>query len=42
MNIILQNYKILIENILKNLLLNKVDSIIKGFNGLNNINNYIS
>lgn len=42
MNIILQNYKILIETILKNILLSKVDLIFNKFNGLNNVNNYIS
>lgn len=42
MNIILQNYKQLIENIIKNCILNKIDNAIKDFNGINNINNYIS
>lgn len=42
MNIILQNYKNLIENILKNIILNKVDTVLKEFNGLNNVSNYIS
>lgn len=42
MNIILQIYKKLIENIIKDILLSKIDSILKGFCGFNNIDNYIS
>lgn len=42
MNIILQNYKILIEKIIKDILFSKVDTILNSFCGLNNINNYIS
>lgn len=41
MDIILKNYKKLIESILKDFLLSKVDSSFKSFAGLNNINNYI-
>lgn len=42
MNIILQNYKKLIEIILKDIFLNKVDSVINAFSEINNVNNYIS
>lgn len=42
MNIILQNYKNLIENLIKKYFSDKIDSIISNFNGINNINNYIN
>lgn len=42
MNIILQNYKKLIEDIIKDILSNKVDTFLKDFSGINNVNNYIS
>ena len=42
MSIILQNYKNLILNIFKSTFLNNIDSIIKNFNGFNNVDNYIS
>lgn len=42
MTIILQNYKNLILNIIKNTFINNIDSIINKFDGLNNINNYLS
>jgi len=42
MNIILQNYKKLIDNIIKDILSNKVDTFLKDFSGINNVNNYIS
>ena len=42
MTIILQNYKKLILNIIKNTFINNIDSIINKFDGLNNINNYLS
>ena len=42
MNIILQNYKNLIQNIFKSTFIDKMDYIINNFDGLNNINNYIN
>lgn len=39
MDIVLQNYKNLIENIIKDILLSKVDAILKGFCGINNSEN---
>ena len=38
MNIILQNYKNLIQNIFKSTFIDKMDYIINNFDGLNNIN----
>lgn len=41
MDIILQNYKNLIDNIIKDIFLTNVYTILKGLNGVNNVNIYI-
>lgn len=42
MNIILQNYKNLIQKIITDNYISKIDKILLSFNGINNINNYIN
>ena len=41
MNIILQNYKNLINNLIKTYFIDKIDDVISKFNPIGNVNNYI-